>query len=180
MFKRLYFLGVCLCLSSVNACAQNLDCETDNAALQAMPPVTVEFTRDNGSLVSFNAKLADNNSTRAAGFQRVCDVTIRATPILFTFEYELTPNFHMNNVVAPLDVAFIDKNGGIESIQLMKTYSLGAVRKPLYSPKRPIVAVFEAHKGFFEEHNLNLSSKVDWRVVSAQTTDEPIKKIESP
>jgi len=180
MFKRIYFLVICVCLGSVNACAQNLDCETDNEALQAMPPLTVEFTRGDGSVVSFNAKLADNNSTRAAGFQRVCDSTIRATPILFVFEHALKPNFHMNNVVAPLDVAFIDKNGGIESIQLMKTYSIGAVRKPLYGPKRPIVAVFEAHKGFFEEHNLNLYSKVDWHAVRTQLPDEPLKQTEAP
>lgn len=158
---------------SLNVFAQPLKCETDNADLQAMAPLMVEFVRADGSVFQLESKLADNNQTRAAGFQHVCQSTIEASPILFKFQSELIPQFHMNNVVAPLDVAFIDKNGRIESIQLMKPYSLIAIDKPLYRPSRPIVAVFEAHKGFFKKHNLDIESTVAWHEAANKPLESP-------
>jgi len=162
---------LCTCFLSAAAFAQELQCELNNPALQAMPPLTIEFSREDGSVYRVSGKLADNNTTRAAGFQRVCYSTIEASPILFSFDNELMPKFHMNNVVEPLDVAFIDKNGRIESIQLMKTYVVGALNNPLYGPNRPIVAVFEAHKGFFAKHNLDLKTKVAWFASPDETSD---------
>ena len=145
-----------------------------------MPPLTIEFSRDDGSVHRVEGKLADNNKTRAAGFQRVCYSTIEASPILFNFDHELMPKFHMNNVVEPLDVAFIDKNGRIESIQLMKTYVLGAVHKPQYGPQRPIVAVFEAHKGFFKKHNLNHKTTVTWFSSPEEASERPKELLQQP
>jgi len=137
-------------------------CEVDNAALQSMPVIQVTLSREDGSEYTVPAKLADNNANRAAGFQRVCASTIAAMPILFVFQQEQVPNFHMNNVVAPIDIAFIDKKGRIESIQSMKTYSMLQRKKPLYSPKRPVLYAFEAHPGFFDEHEISHTSKMTW------------------
>lgn len=176
MPKRFFPLGLGLLLLSVNACAQNLNCQTDNADLQAMPTLTIEITREDGSVYVQTGKLADNDKTRAAGFQRVCGSTIESSPILFDFKRQLMPRFHMNNVVAPIDIAFIDKNGRIESIQAMKPYILGSNKKPLYGPRRPIVAAFEVHPGFFEKHNLNLKSTVTWYEPSAEAVKEPSAK----
>lgn len=148
-------------LASVCANAQ-VECETDNAALQSMPVIEVTLTRDDGSSYSMPSKLADNNVTRAAGFQRVCESTIEAMPILFVFQRESTPGFHMNNVVSPIDIAFIDKAGRLESIQAMKPYSVLEIKKPLYSPKRPVLYALEVHKGFFDKHNISLTSKMSW------------------
>ena len=142
--------------------ASKPNCETDNQALQAMPHIEVTLTRADGTSHSFDAKLADNLSTRAAGFQRVCASTIEATPILFQFQREQTPSFHMHNVVAPLDIAFIDKEGGIDSIQLMKVYSILQVTKPLYSSTGPVLYALEAHPGFFDKHAVSLSSTMTW------------------
>jgi len=47
-------------------------CQTDNDSLRAMPRISVELTRSDGSVHSITAKLANTNATRAAGFQRVC------------------------------------------------------------------------------------------------------------
>ena len=108
------------------------------------------------------AKMASNNATRAAGFQRVCESTIESMPILFVFDRESIPSFHMNNVVAPIDIAFIDKAGQLESIQSMKPYSVVERSKKLYSPKRPVLYALEVHKGFFDKHALSLSAKMTW------------------
>lgn len=138
------------------------NCELDNAALQAMPIVEVTLTREDGSQHRLPAKLADNNTTRAAGFQRVCAATIEAMPILFVFQQEAIPSFHMNNVVAPIDIAFIDKRGRIESIQAMKPYSMLQRRKPLYSPSRPVLSAFEVRPGFFDKHEISLGHNMTW------------------
>ena len=161
-------------LNSLVACAQvNVDernaepqreqnCELDNSHLQAMPIVNVRFTRPNGSSFSSKARLANNDTTRGAGFQRVCASTIQAMPILFAFNREALVKFHMNNVVAPIDIAFIDKQGRIESFQAMQPYSLIAIKKPLYGPKRPVMYAFEAHPGYFKQHELPLKSRFSW------------------
>ena len=138
------------------------NCELDNAALQAMPLIEVTLSRKDGSQHSVPAKLADNITTRAAGFQRVCAETIEAMPILFVFQRESVPSFHMNNVVAPIDIAFIDKRGNLESIQTMKPYSLLQRKKPLYSPSRPVLYAFEVHPGFFDKHDISLGDKLTW------------------
>ncbi len=140
----------------------SVNCEVNNAALQAMPLIKVTLSRKDGSQHSLQAKLADNNSTRAAGFQRVCPETIKAMPILFSFQRESMPSFHMNNVVAPIDIAFIDKRGQIESIQAMKPYSLLQRKKPLYSPNRPVLFAFEVHPGFFGKHGISLGDRMTW------------------
>ncbi len=152
--------------------AKEFKCELDNAALQAMYRSTVSFeSGSNGDETTKNivVKTADNNATRAAGFQRVCASTIAKTPILFLFNSPVIPNFHMNNVVAAIDIAFIDEHGEIESIHAMQPYSLLLLKKPLYSPKRPIVAALEARPGFFSDNNLMAGDAIRW---VADATDE--------
>lgn len=158
---RLVTLVLSLFLTAC-ASAQNKSCQTTNAALEAMPAVQVTLTRADGSTYQVTAKLANNNFTRAAGFQNVCASTMRETPILFTFETEVVPSFHMHNVLAPIDIAFIRKNAEIDVIHAMEPYSLIALEKPLYSPNGPIVSALETHKGFYAEHNIDLSSKITW------------------
>lgn len=149
-------------LSSVAIAEQ---CENDNAGLRAMALVKVTFSRIDGSSFSVDAKYANNDRTRAAGFQRVCAERVDSTLILFEFDNPLMPRFHMHNVVVPLDIAFIDQDSEIESIQLMNTYSLLLREKPLYGPSRPIIAALEAHKGFYQKHSLDSSSKISWELI---------------
>ena len=160
------FIVFLLVFSSSQLFAQQ--CENDNAALQSMGRVNVTFTRADGSSFELEAKYANDSLTRAAGFQRVCPERVESTLILFEFEDAMTPQFHMNNVVAPLDIAFIDENGRVESTQLMNIYSLLMVSTPLYSPSRPVIAALEAHKGFYQQHNIDVSSKISWEVVAGQ------------
>jgi len=137
-------------------------CEMENDALRAMTPSQLSFERVDGSVFKVEVRTADNNYTRSEGFQRVCKEAIAAKPILFLFDRELMPRFHMNNVVASIDIAFIKKNGEIESIQAMAPYTLVSRERPLYGPSEPIVAALEAHPGFYTKHNL-AGAHVSWK-----------------
>lgn len=162
MPKYSFYLVNCLVLLFISGCAMALDCETDNAALRAMDIGSVQVSMADGSQFSFEVKVANTNKTRAAGFQRVCPATIAKTPILFMFPFPLTPRFHMNNVVAPIDIAFIRVDGSIDSIQTMDTYVLGSKEKPLYSAGSDVIAALEGHDGFFAEKNIDTSAKITW------------------
>jgi len=138
-------------------------CETDNAALQSMPESTVVFTKESGDVLEVLVRTANNNSTRAAGFQGVCESTIEAKPILFLFSSALTPRFHMNNVVAPIDIAFIDTEGKIDTIHEMTPYVIGSKHRPLYGSSGPVIAALEVHKGFYSDNGIDLSTRVTWK-----------------
>ena len=142
-------------------------CQLSNVYLEAMPKGEIKVTiRDNETLV-FEVKTAQNNRTRSAGFQRVCASTIAAEPILFVFAVARVPSFHMNNVVAPIDIAFIDGHGRIESIQSMFPYVLVSKERPLYSPSRAVVAALEVYPGFYQEHGINVGDLVEWKLPDA-------------
>lgn len=161
-------LGFCalfLVLSGVSSGAHADQCQLDNEALRAMPKAQVTVTRTDGTQQTIPVKLADNFATRAAGFQHVCASVIAAEPILFVFQRERRPSFHMHNVVAPIDIAFIDKNGHIESIYAMQPYSLISLEKPLYSPKGPVVAALETTPGFYQQHAIGLDAVIRWEVL---------------
>lgn len=164
--KSLFLL--CVLLFSTSACAQNSRCETDNDALQAMPKSLLSIERSDGSRFDVKTKTATNNTTRAAGFQRVCESTIKAEPILFVFPAPLKPRFHMNNVVAPIDIAFIDDQGKIESIQAMKPYVIVSTKRPLYGPSRPIIWALEGHQGFYDQHNIKVGDTVSMRALDSE------------
>ena len=152
-----------LLLLAQNSVAQS--CEVTNDALQAMGKAQVIFTNTDGREQTFQVKLADNMNTRAAGFQRVCASTIAAEPILFVFDTERRPRFHMRNVVAPIDIAFINKAGAIDSILAMQPYVLGSTKRPLYAPRDKVVAALEVHPGFYDQHGIDESTSVSWQVI---------------
>jgi len=170
--RQLKCLVVCLCLFVANSVLAN-DCQLTNSGLNAMPELAIQITPVGAELseaanekhsetIKISVKLANNNATRAAGFQSVCESTIKAQSILFVFANEIQPRFHMRNVVAPLDIAFIDKQGHIVSIQTMQPYVLGSLNKPTYYPPKAVIAALETYDGFFTEYNINLGSKIHW------------------
>jgi len=156
------FFGLYLSTLSISH-AEN--CQTDNEYLRAMPDNDLTIVDDNGEVLNFVVRLAADNVSRAAGFQWVCESVIEDKPILFIFEEAGIPQFHMRNVVAPIDIAFIDSEGRIESIQSMAPYVLVSKYRPLYSPKREVVAALEVHKGFYQKHQIAVGASVSWNSV---------------
>jgi uncharacterized membrane protein (UPF0127 family) len=157
-------LVICLLVLSFSGLANaELVCETSNLALESMPEAIVVIDYADGENKEFSVKLANNSSTRAAGFQRVCKSTISAKPILFVFEQAVRPSFHMNNVVAGIDIAFIDSEGKLDSIHQMSPYVLGSNNRPRYQSAGLIESALEAYPGFFAEHSVDDSVIISWR-----------------
>ncbi len=157
----LVFIACIVYVLNVNT-SQALECQLDNVALQSMPDVEIKFELPTGGSLKIKAKLADNARTRAAGFQRVCASTIEKSPILFVFERESLPRFHMRNVVAPIDIAFIKQGGEIDSIQSMAIYVLASRSRPLYSPRQAVIAALEVSPEFYTKHGVDVNTKVSW------------------
>ena len=155
------FLLFCLTVLASAVAAE--PCELDNSDLQAMSEATVVFSRDGASVHEVDVRLADNIQTRAAGFQRVCASVIAEKPILFLFENERRPRFHMRNVVAPIEITFIRKNGTIDAQHLMQPYSVMMLQKPTYGSNGPVIAALETEPGYFEAHKLNAEMAVSWK-----------------
>ena len=136
-------------------------CEISTPEFKRMETVKLMFV---GKEQTFNVKFADTSRKRAAGFQYICDETIATESILFLFRSQIQPAFHMRNVVAALDIAFIDVKGKIVSIQTMQPYVSGELAKPTYSPKEPVIAALETYGGFFKEQGVDVGMEVRWSV----------------
>ncbi len=114
----------------------------------------VNLVDDAGESLTFRARIADSGRERAAGFQHLCASVIERTPIVFLFEGPTRPAFHMRNVHAPLDIAFVGTEGRIAEIQRMQPYVLGAAKRRVYQPHAPVRAAIEARPGFFAEQGV--------------------------
>ena len=117
---------------------------------------TVWLITDVGKPLTIDVKLADELQLQAAGFQRIGEEVIEKSFILFVYDREEIRQFHMHNVRAPLDIAFIDSDGTIQEVLLMKPDA--AVPAPfvnLYKPIKPFQYALEARAGFFKEQGLS-------------------------
>ncbi len=130
------------------------ECLESTAPWSAMETREITLADKTGTTMRFLAKIADDGSERAAGFQHLCPHVIEEMPMLFLFGGELRPTFHMRNVHRALDIAFIDANGRIDEIKRMDPYVLGAVKRPLYRSRLPVFAAMEAHAGFFAQQGI--------------------------
>lgn len=156
--KRWLIAGVLL--ASFNAAA---DCRETTEPLEDMDEAELVLAGPDGRRVQLVTRVADDYRERAAGFQHVCPDTVDRTAIYFQFQRTRRPNFHMRNVKAPLDIAFIDADGNIVDIQLMKPYVLGAKRHKTYSPPGEVAAALEARAGYFASQQI---TEGNWRVES--------------
>jgi uncharacterized membrane protein (UPF0127 family) len=120
------------------------DCVRWRAAFSRMPSrdITVET---GGRTVRLAVRVAADDEQRAAGFQCATRVEIALTTILFDFGTEIMTSFHMQNVVAPLDIAFAKADGRIFSVQRMAPDP-----RALYRPLGPFRYALEARAGFFD------------------------------
>ena len=114
---------------------------------------TIRVQNDRGIEISLDVLVADDGFERASGFQHICPEVIERTLILFRFPQELSGRFHMQNVHAPLDIAFMGSNGNVESVLLMQTYTQD--ERPLYGPPGRFQYALEARAGFFQSHAIS-------------------------
>ena len=76
--------------------------------------------------------------------------------MLFVFEESSEKSFHMNHTQIPLDIAFINASGIVESIKELQP--LNPV--PVYSDAEVLYAL-EVNRGWFAENNVEVGDEID-------------------
>ncbi len=134
-----------LCLSlAAGASAQDGECKRWRAAFAAMP-VRMVTLQMGAKTVAVRVRVAETPEQAAAGFQCSTAQEIQNTLILFDFGREIYTQFHMQNVPAALDIAFVKADGKIFSILKMDPSPTA-----LYGPLGDFRFALEARAGFFE------------------------------
>ena len=86
--------------------------------------------------------------------------------MLFVFEEAGEKSFHMKDTTIPLDVAFINKDGIIESIKELEPLNV----IPVYSDADVLYAL-EVNRGWFVEHNVKVGDKILESSVTIENSD---------
>ncbi|MGQ9734541.1 MAG: DUF192 domain-containing protein [Candidatus Bipolaricaulia bacterium] len=107
-----------------------------------------------GREVKLTVRLADEQDEQLAGFQHIGRRVIAESLILFVFPQEIFGKFHMRNVVAPLDIAFIKGDGEIFAILRMEP------GPELYGPIEPFKYALEAPAGLFARKGITPGSRL--------------------
>lgn len=135
-------------------------CQNETAAWRKMEVQPAILIGPRNQHLKIQVKVADEEDERRAGFQHICPQTIARLPMLFQFQRSVSVAFHMNNVHAPLDIAFFDENGVLVALQLMQPYRTKA-KRPVYPSGRPVRAALEAPQGFFRKNGISTGQ---WRL----------------
>jgi uncharacterized membrane protein (UPF0127 family) len=99
--------------------------------------------------IGLRVRVADTGEQQAAGFQCATVKEIDGNLILFDFGREIHTQFHMRNVPAALDIAFVKADGKIFSILVMEPSPTA-----LYGPLGEFRYALEARKGFYASQGI--------------------------
>ena len=149
--RRLCFLAtlaLLVVLVTAGAAAQDPECPRWREAFTAMP-IKMLTIQTGGKTMAVRVKAADNSERQAGGFQCATPEEIQRNLILFDFGDEIVTQFHMRNVAAPLDIAFIKADGRIFSILRMDPSPT-----KLYGPMGTFRFALEARAGFYESQGI--------------------------
>lgn len=107
-----------------------------------------------GGEIHLDVRVADEEDEQLAGFQHIGRKVLAENLILFIFPREIQGKFHMRNVVAPLDIAFVKTDGEIISIVRMEP------GPKLYGPEGAFKYALEAPAGLFAARGISPSSRL--------------------
>jgi uncharacterized membrane protein (UPF0127 family) len=148
--RRVGLLAIVALLAPLlaGARAQDPECPRWREAFASMPlkMITIQV---GAKTLALRVKSADTPERQAAGFQCATPEEINRNFILFDFGTELISQFHMNNVPAALDIAFIKGDGRIFSILRMEPSPT-----QLYGPMGAFRYAIEARAGFYESQGI--------------------------
>ncbi len=138
-----------LCLGIVGgAAADEGGCRRWRTAFATMP-VRMLTLQMGAKTIALRVKVAETSEQGAAGFQCSTAQEIQQTLILFDFGQEIYTQFHMQNVPAALDIAFVKADGNIFSILKMDPSPTA-----LYGPMGNFRFALEARAGFYESQGV--------------------------
>jgi len=149
--RRLRLLVALAALMVVRASVahgEDSECPRWREAFATMP-IKMLTLQTGTKTVAVRVKSADNAESQAGGFQCATPQEIQRNLILFDFGEEVATQFHMRNVPAPLDIAFIKADGRIFSIIKMATS-----QTQLYGPMGSFRYALEARAGFYESQGI--------------------------
>lgn len=115
--------------------------------------VIIEPTTDAESR-RIRVRIADEASERAQGMQHLPPEVIRATPIWFEFPVPRRTSWHMRNVRAALDIAYVDDNGRVIGIERMTPGGSG------YGSDAAIAAALELAAGEAERLGIQVGTRL--------------------
>ncbi len=141
----------CLGGASADAGSHDPECPRWRAAFFSMPVRTVAIETNTGPRVQLSVRVAATEEARRAGFQCAMPEEIARTALLFDFGAEVLRGFHMWNVPAPLDIAFVKASGRIIAILRMEP---GA--RETHGPMARFRYAIETHAGFFRERGIGV------------------------
>jgi zinc transport system permease protein len=141
-------LIVVLALAATGAEAQDAQCKRYRELFAGMPVQMISL-ESGGRTIALRVRVAATSEQQAAGFQCATPQEIERNLILFDFGREIATQFHMQNVPAALDIAFIKGDGRIFSILRMEPSATA-----LYGPMGDFRFALEARKGFFESQGV--------------------------
>lgn len=151
--------GLALLVALILACytvQAETGCRQSTAGLASMQQERIKLINDQGTPIELDVLVADDAFERASGFQYICPEVIERTLILFRYPLAVNARFHMQNVSAPLDIAFFNGNGKLTGMHLMQVYS-GASR-PTYGSPSGFRFALEARQGFFATHGISAAA----------------------
>lgn len=128
--------------------APNPECPRWRESFAGMPIRMVSVQAGSRS-IALRVKAADTGERQAGGFQCATPEEIKRHLILFDFGREIVTQFHMQNVPAALDIAFVKEDGRIFAILKMDPSPT-----ELYGPLGPFRYAVEAHAGFFASQGI--------------------------
>ncbi|HYB41227.1 MAG TPA: DUF192 domain-containing protein [Candidatus Methylomirabilis sp.] len=141
-------LALLLSLLAQSAGAQDPDCPRWREAFATMP-LKMLTIQTGPKTLAVRVRFADSPERHAGGFQCATPEEIQRNLILFDFGDEILTQFHMRNVPAPLDIAFVKADGRIFSIIRMNPSPT-----QLYGPMGPFRFALEARAGFYESQGI--------------------------
>jgi uncharacterized membrane protein (UPF0127 family) len=116
-FPRRRFLVLILCCLLIAGCDQ----PAASSSATALPTVRISM-----GIQSFTLEVANNDSSREYGLMKR-DSMPADHGMIFVFAQPANVGFYMKNTRIPLDIVFLDKDGGVISIKQMKPYDLTTV-----------------------------------------------------
>jgi uncharacterized membrane protein (UPF0127 family) len=150
MTRRLASLALLALLLAVLTGAQPPDpeCPRWREAFAAMPHKMITL-QTGARTIAVRVRAADTAERQAGGFQCATPEEIQRNLVLFDFGDEIITQFHMRNVPAALDIAFVKADGRIFSILRMEPSP-----NRLYGPLGAFRYALEARAGFYESQGI--------------------------
>ena len=146
--RSLAVLALLVPLLAGGAEAQDPECPRWREAFAGMP-LKMLTVQAGPKTLALRVKAADTPDRQAGGFQCATKQEISRNLILFDFGDEILTQFHMRNVPAALDIAFIKSDGRIFSILKMDPSP-----SQLYGPMGPFRYALEARAGFYASQGI--------------------------